>query len=491
LQTEQTLDPQNWEEIRVLGHRMIDDMLDHIKTSGQRPAWTRPSEDAKQSLLQPVPVSPQAAEEVYEEFLSNVLPYGNTNIHPRFWAWVQGSGTPLGMLADMLASGMNSNVSIGDHIAMYVEKQVIEWSKQMMGFPRNSSGILTSGASIANITALIVARNHFNASIRTKGLQAVNGQLIVYGSSETHNCVAKAIEVIGIGSENFRKIPVDSAYRVDISALKKAIEQDKRAGLIPFCIIGNAGTVNTGSIDPLDELAAIAKEYKLWYHVDGAFGAIPKLLPEFDVQLKGIELADSLSFDFHKWLYVNYEVGCVLIRDVDIHRNAFATSVNYLTQHERGLSAGPESLMNFGMELSRGFKALKVWMSIKEHGLEKYKTLIRQNLQQAQYLAELIKESNDLELLADVPLNIVCYRFNPGNTDNETINELNKKILMQLHEEGIAAPSYTLLNGRYAIRVANTNHRSKKEDFDALVEETSRIGRELSSNQESALSLQV
>jgi aromatic-L-amino-acid decarboxylase len=274
-------------------------------------------------------------------------------------------------------------------------------------------------------------------------------------------------------------VPVDEQYRLRVDELQRMIKEDREAGLLPFCIVGNAGTVNTGAIDPLEEMAAVAKAEGLWFHIDGAFGAVPKILPEFADRLKGIELADSLSFDFHKWLYVNYEVACVLIRDVNIHRDGFATAVNYLVQHERGLSAGPESFTNFGMELSRGFKALKVWMSLKENGIRRYQQMIRKNLQQAQYLAELVKQSSNLELLADVTLNIVCYRFNPGGLNNEELNIINKEILMRLHEQGIAAPSYTLLNGQYAIRAAITNHRSQQEDFDILVEHTLRIGKEL------------
>jgi len=195
--------------------------------------------------------------------------------------------------------------------------------------------------------------------------------------------------------------------------------------------------------------------------------------------LKGLELADSLSFDFHKWMYVNYEAACVLIRDPVLHREAFTSTVNYLSQHERGLSAGPDAFNNLGMELSRGFKALKIWMLLKQNGLETYRTLIRQNLQQAQYLAELIQLQPELELLAPVPLNIVCYRFNPGNCSHEELNKLNKEILMRLHEQGIAAPSYTLLNGCYAIRAAITNHRSRFNDFELLIKETLRIGNEV------------
>lgn len=480
IQTEEkTLDPQNWSALNELGHRMLDDLFYYLETTRQRPVYKKPTANAIASTQQPLPELPQEASAVYADFFNNVLPYNANNIHPRFWAWVQGGGTPFGMLADMLASGMNTNVSIGDNMPMYVEKQVIDWSKEMMGFPKTASGLLMSGASMANITALVIARHRANRDIKTKGLQAVPGPLTIYGSSETHNCVLKGVEVIGIGSDNFRKVPVDADYRICIDELKRMIVEDRAAGYHPFCIVGNAGTVNTGAIDPLQELVTVAQENNLWLHVDGAFGAIPNLLPEFTDQLKGMDQADSLSFDFHKWMYVNYEAACVLVRDPQQHREAFASAVNYLTLHERGLSAGPDGFNNFGMELSRGFKALKIWMSLKQNGLETYRTLIRQNLQQAQYLAELIQLRSTLELLAPVPLNIVCYRYNPGNCTEKELNTLNREILMRLHEQGIAAPSYTLLNGQYAIRTAITNHRSRFEDFELLVNETIRIGNEV------------
>jgi aromatic-L-amino-acid/L-tryptophan decarboxylase len=448
----------------------------------ERPIWKKPSAFATRNMQSTLPIYPQEPESVYEDFLMQVLPFNVNNIHPRFWAWVQGSGTPAGMLADMLASGMNTNVSIGDHMPMYVERQVLEWSKEIFGFPATAGGILTSGASIANITALVVARNHFNGSIKEKGLRSVPSQLTVYGSVETHNCLLKAVEVIGIGSENFRKVPVDSQYRMRLDTLIQMIDEDRRGGNLPFCVIGNAGTVNTGAIDDLKGISEIARDQGLWFHVDGAFGAIPKILPEFNDQLKWIEDADSVAFDFHKWFYVNYEVGCLLIKDASIQREAFAYPVSYLAKHERGLSGGPDPFSNYGMELSRGFKALKVWMLLKEHGLQKYANLIRQNISQAQYLGSLIEEGQDLELLAAISLNIVCFRFNPGNLLEEEINRLNKEILMRLQEEGIAAPSYTLLHGKYAIRVAITNHRSKREDFDALIEATRRIGKKIISH---------
>lgn len=477
LQTEESLDPQDWEALRQLGHQMLDDMLDYLKTAKERPVWEKTSEEAKFFLEQDLPLQAQATADVYKEFSQYILPYNKGNIHPRFWSWVQGTGTAFGMLADMLASGMNPNVAIGDHAAMYVEAQVIEWSKQMLNYPASASGMLLSGGSMANITGLTVARNSV-VEVRKLGLSAFP-QMVLYCSSETHSCNLKAAEVLGLGAEAVRKIAVNDQFQINISELQEAIENDLSKGLLPFCVIGNAGTVNTGAMDDLDAIAHICKVFNLWFHVDGAFGALAKLTDEYAKPLKALEIADSVAFDFHKWMYVNYEVGCLLVKDRTKHHAAFALAPNYLTIHERGLAAGPESLNNYGLELSRGFKALKVWMSLKEHGIDKYRRMIRQNIAQCFYLASLIEKEPTLELMATVTLNIVCYRFNPGGIPAADLNALNKEILMQLQEKGIAAPSSTILNGKYVIRVANVNHRSRKADFEALVKATVQLGETL------------
>jgi glutamate/tyrosine decarboxylase-like PLP-dependent enzyme len=478
---EKTLDPANWAAVRDMGHRMLDDIFTYLETVRERPVWKKPSAYATSSMTAPLPLESQDLENVYEEFLTQILPYNVNNIHPRFWAWVQGTGTVTGMLADMLASGMNSNVSIGDHMPMYVEKQVLDWTKEIFGFPKESAGLLTSGASIANITALLAARNHCQSVIKEKGLQAVKSRLVMYGSEETHNCLIKAAEIIGIGSDQFRRVPVDRSFRIRTDLLQELIAEDRKAGHLPFCIIGNAGTVNTGAVDDLDALAELAKKENCWFHVDGAIGAIPKILPEYSKVLHALSSADSLAFDFHKWLYVNYEVGGVLVRNASSLRATFSVPVNYLAKHERGLSGGPDPFSNYGMELSRGFKALKVWMLLKENGITRYSELIRQNIFQARYLGSLVRHHPELELLAEVSLNIVCFRYNPGLLSEERLNVLNKEILMQLHENGKAAPSYTILHGKYAIRVAITNHRSRKEDFDFLVDACVETGRSINS----------
>jgi glutamate/tyrosine decarboxylase-like PLP-dependent enzyme len=475
-----TLDPDDWAKMRELGHRMIDDMMDHLEQIREQPSWRIMPLEAKQFLQKPVPLKPEDINNVYQEFKQYIFPYNKGNIHPRFFAWVQGTGTPFGVLAEMLAATMNPNNAIGEHAAMYVELQVIEWCKQMLNYPREASGILLSGASMANVTALTIARDHqVKLSVRQKGLRNVEPKMVLYCSEETHSCVQKAVELIGLGTESIRKISTDSGYKIIPGLLVDAIEKDISEGFTPFCIVGNAGTVNTGAIDPLEELTAIAKKYKLWLHIDGAFGALAKMVPEYEAQLKYIEQADSLAFDLHKWMYMPYEIACVLVRNKEAHRNSFAITPSYLEPETSGLAGGPEPFNNYGPELSRGFKSLKVWMSLKEHGLEKYIAMIRQNIAQAFYMGHLIEQEKELELLTPVTLNIVCYRFKKETCTNDDLNRLNKEILIRLQEQGIASPSSTILKGSFAIRVAIVNQRSRQSDFELLVKETLRIGNEL------------
>jgi aromatic-L-amino-acid/L-tryptophan decarboxylase len=475
-----TLDPENWDAMRQLGHQMINDLFDYWENIREEKIWKPIPAGVKNFLDQPLPEKGQSPEDIYKEFKENIFPYNKGNVHPRFFAWIQGTGTPLGVLADLLASGMNPNVAIGEHSAMYVDRQVVNWCKELMNFPADASGILVSGGSMANITALTVARNSFrDEKIRAKGLKVASAQLVLYCSVETHSCIQKAAEVIGIGTEGVRKIGVNDRYELDTYALKAQIEQDIESGLLPFCIVGTSGTVNTGAIDPLEELLTLAKKYGMWFHVDGAYGALAKLDPKYAARLKAIEEADSLAFDLHKWLYVPYEVGCTLIRDAKKHRESFAITPNYLLQEDRGLSGGLDSINNYGFELSRGFKALKIWMSLKEHGREKYALMIAQNNRQAEYLEELVNGNSNLELMAPVSMSITCFRMVKPGYSEERLRELNREILLRLQEEGIASPSCTILNGKYTLRVANVNQRTRMEDMDLLVREVVRIGNEI------------
>jgi glutamate/tyrosine decarboxylase-like PLP-dependent enzyme len=482
---EENLDPGDWAKMRALGHRMIDDMLDYLATQGERPVWQHMPESVKQRFDRPLPLDPQPPQEVYQEFMDHVLPYPVGNIHPRFWGWVIGTGTAFGALAELLAGAMNTNTGgLDHHSAVYVEKQVIEWLKEMLGYPQAASGLLTSGCSAANLIGLAVARNTMAGyDVRSDGVCAVSRRMTVYASSEAHSSVQKAVELLGLGSAALHIVPVTHSYQIDLDVLQAAIQEDRRAGHSPFCVVGAAGTTNTGAIDDLDALADLCRQEGLWLHVDGAFGAWAAIAPGARHLVQGMERADSLALDLHKWMYMPYEIGCVLVRDPDVHRRAFSLTPAYLAHGEggRGLTGGDLPwFSDYGFQLSRGFRALKAWMSLKEHGSLKYGRLIQQNIDQARYLAELVEESDELELVAPATLNVVCFCYVRPDLDEATLNELNKRILVELQEAGIAVPSGTVLHGRYLLHVANTNHRTKRADFDLLVREVVRLGREYS-----------
>ena len=483
---EETLDPQNWEETRKIGHQMIDEMIDYIKGVRDQKTWQPIPDEVKQSYDSPIPLDSTDISSIYEEFKEKILPYRMGNIHPRFWGWVIGTGSIFGSYGEFLNSIMNSNLGGGEHSPVYIEHQVLNWMKELFKFPKDSSGLLVSGGSMANFICLAVARNtKVDFDLRNKGLQQSTKRYIFYTSIETHSSNYKAIELLGLGKDNLHTINVDSNFKINLSSLQEQINKDKASGLIPICIIANVGTVNSGAVDDVLMLSKIAKQENMWLHVDGAFGAVAKLSETYKHLVKGIELADSLAFDFHKWFYIPYEAGCVLVKNKDDHYNTFTFTPSYLTHNTRGVGAGPDRwFSDYGVELSRGFKALKIWMVLKEQGLTKYGRLITQNINQAYYLKSLIEKTPDLELLAPVELNLVCFRFNPQSKKltQETLNSLNQEILFQLQEKGIATPSYTTLNGNYAIRVAITNHRSRIEDFDLLVESVLNIGKSESSS---------
>jgi aromatic-L-amino-acid/L-tryptophan decarboxylase len=477
---EESLDPEDWDELRALGHRMVDDLLDYLRTVRERPVWRPIPAELRARFRAPAPRAPEGAERAYQDFREHVLPHPMGNIHPRFWGWVIGTGTPLGALAEMLAAGMNPNMGGGDHVPNQVEAQVLDWCKEMLGYPPSASGLLVSGGSMANLVGLAVARNaRAGFDVRRTGVRAAEGPLTVYGSVEVHSSIQKAIELLGLGSDALRLVPVTGQFEIEVDALERMISADRAAGCRPICVVGNAGTVSTGAFDDLAALAQLCERERVWFHVDGAFGALAGLVPEYRPMLAPMARADSLAFDLHKWMYVPFEAGCTLVRDPEAHRRAFSLTPDYLTHATRGLAAGDRWFSDYGIQLSRGFRALKVWMSFKEHGLDKYGRLIRQNIEQARHLADLVREAPDLELLAPVPLNIVCFRYLAPGRDGEALDALNQELLIQLHERGIAVPSNASIGGRFALRVAIVNHRSRLDDFDLLVREVRRIGREL------------
>ncbi|GAA4320685.1 aspartate aminotransferase family protein [Streptomyces venetus] len=475
------LDPSDWEEFKALGRRMVDDMADHLAGIRDRPVWQPVPDEIRTRLDTPLPRTPTPAEDVYEEFRTTVLPYPRGNIHPRFWGWANGSGVPVAAYADLLASLVNCTLGSGENAAMMVEHQVLEWLKEAMDWPCTGSGLLTSGASMGQIVALAAARQAAAGAedIRGGGAVADGRQFTVYGSTQTHHSIEKAVELLGIGGRYFRQIPVDTDFRIDTEVLRTAIRRDREAGHVPLCLVGNAGTVNTGAVDPLEELLAVAREEGLWFHVDGAFGAFAQLLPTHRPLLAGMAEADSLVFDLHKWLYMPFDVSCVLVRDPGALESTFSSSADYISSTAQGPAAYSLAFSDRGIEQSRRFRALKVWFALKAHGIESYAASIAANIDQCAHLAKLVDGSDRLELVSRSDLNVVCFRYTWPGAGPDELNRVNRDVLSRLQTAGEAVPSHTVIDGRFVLRVANNNHRTVHSDFDFLVARVVELGDEL------------
>ncbi|MBM2709708.1 aspartate aminotransferase family protein [Mesorhizobium caraganae] len=477
--TEETLDPSDWADVQVLSHRIVDDAVAYLRDVRQRPVWQEMPGDVRDFFTASLPQSPTPLADIYGDVVDKVMPYPMGNIHPRFWSWYMGSSNFTGALGDFLAAIQGSNLGGGNHAAALMDGQVVDWCKQMMGMPASASGTLVSGGSMANIIGLTVARNtKAGIDVREHGVSAIEKPLRFYGSDQIHSCHRKGMEALGLGNRALRRIASDASLRIDIAALRAAIAEDRAAGFKPACIVGNAGTVNTGAIDDLQALAKLAHEEDMWFHVDGCIGALIAIAPENAHRVAGIEWADSIALDPHKWLHAPFEAGCALVRDASAHRKTFAVTPEYLESTPRGLASG-QWLHDYGLQTSRGFKALKVWMALREHGVEKFGRLIDQNIAQGHYLANLIEAEPVLELTAPTSINIVCFRYRAEGLDGERAKALNTEIMLRLQEEGIAAISDTTVQGRHCLRVAINNHRTRREDLDLLVAETVRIGKDI------------
>lgn len=455
----------------------------HIR---ERPPWRPiPPETRAAIANDPLPQTPSDPLEVYAEFRRNVAPYAVDNRHPRFFGWVHGAGTPAGIVAALLAAGMNANVGGRDHAAVEVERRVIRWWCEIFGFPESASGVLTTGTSMANLIAVLVARrNALGPRVRTEGI--AGKPLVGYASTEMHASLKRAFDVAGLGGIALRGLPLGGVEPRD-GVLRVMIKGDRAAGATPFLIAATAGSASTGAFDDLQLLGDCARDEGLWLHVDGAFGALTRLSPALRANVEGIERADSIAFDFHKWMHVPYDCGAVLVRDGALHAATFADHAPYLSRFSRGTAAGEPWPTDFTPELSRGFRALGAWFAMKTFGLEAYGALIEAQCALARALGERIAATPQLELLAPVTLNIVCFRFVPPRTDAVIPDELeerrrdafNGRLVVELQERGLAVPSTTRVDGKLAIRLNVMNHRTTQADLDATYDAVLAVGAEL------------
>jgi glutamate/tyrosine decarboxylase-like PLP-dependent enzyme len=455
-----SLDPEDWDDLRAQGHRMLDDMLDNLRGLSQRPLWQAPSPEQRRRYRAEPPRTPQDLAAVHAQFMADIAPYGSGNRHPGFMGWVQGGGTAVGMLAEMLAGGLDANLGGRDHMPIEVERQVIAWMAEIFGFPASASGIFLTGTSTANLCAMLIARDRtLGVQVRADGVR--DPGVAAYASKGVHGCIVRAMDMTGLGTNRLRLIETDADHRISLPALKAAIAADRANGITPFLIVGSAGTVDVGAIDPLDALADIAAAEGATFHVDGALGALGVLSPDTAPKLKGIERADSLALDFHKLGQVPYDAGFLLCRDADAHKRSFSYGeAPYLRHAERGLAGGEWWPCDYGPDLSRSFRALKVWFTLRTYGLDAIGRVVAQTCALAQHLRARIEAEPELELLAPVGFNIVCFGYRGGD---------NAAIAADLQEEGRVAPSTTTLSGRTALRAAIINHRTGDGDIEALV----------------------
>ena len=435
-----------------------------------------------------LPVEGSSIEQVIEDCRAFIIA-SRHNGHPRFFGYVASPSTPIGAFADLIASALNQNVTSwrSAPAATAIEKRVVRWLASLAGYGEDATGHLTSGGSMANLTALMIAhRAKSQGEVARQGLwNAGVAPMTIYASDQIHLSIPKAADVLGLGRDQVRIVNSDERFRLDVRSLRERLETDTRNGLRPFCIVASAGTVNTGAVDPLHEIARVSREYGLWLHVDGAYGALAALDQSKRALFDGIEQADSLTLDPHKWLYAPVDCGCLLFREAGAARAAFSsTDADYIKVNEE--AEGEEfAFWDYGLELSRRFRALKIWMMLRYYGTRRIGEAISDDNALAAYMASRVTAAEDFELLAPVELSICCFRYVPPRLlrarqrsaseeerrcVNAELNQLNASIMHAMQRGGRAYLSNASLRGNYALRACITNFRTTRSDIDATLD---------------------
>jgi aromatic-L-amino-acid/L-tryptophan decarboxylase len=458
------------EEMRRLGYRVIDALVDHFEELPRKPV-TRTERRATLESLYPVGFREegQAPERVLDWLVSEVFTRTMHMDHPRFFGFIPGPSNYVGALAAALSSGLNPGMATWLESAgpIALELRTVDWLRELVGLPATGGGLFVSGGSEANLTALAVARD------RKAGGRL--GDAVVYCSRETHSSVERATRILGLAPARLRKIPVDERYRMSPARLEEALARDHRDGLHPFAVVANAGTTSTGAVDPLDSIAGICLRDGLWLHVDAAYGGAALLTAEGRERLAGIEKADSVALDPHKWLFQPFETGCLVVRDRELLRESFEMRPEYLKGAE-GTDEEPNP-SDHGMKLSRQFNALKLWMSLSVFGVAAFRRAVQKGLDQARTAEALLRESAEWEVVTPAELGIVTFRFAPEGLARERVDELQPLLVRDLTEDGFAFLSQTTLAGRPVLRLCTINPRTTVEDLRATVRRLVELGK--------------
>ena len=463
------------DEIRDWGNSVTQFMIDYLGGLRDRPAYRHTSSrEIRSGLDSKLPIKETDFDSLLKVFRETIVPFSRQNAHPRMFGYVQSPGTPIGAFADLLVSTLNANLTIwrSAPAPVELERLTIDWVRQILGFSPEAGGLFVSGGSMANLSALAAARQTREHSL---------GRLRMYASSATHFSITKAAALLGIGRENVQHVAVDEHFKMRMDDLATKITADLKTGYIPFCVVGNAGTVDTGAVDPLTEIREVANQFQLWMHVDGSYGAFAVLAESARKLFAGMEHADSIALDPHKWLYLPVDVGCVIYRDPEIARAAFAHEAEYTRMF--GEEADEAFVCwDYGPELSRRFRALKVWMLLKGVGLDRLSEAIESNLLCARHLESMVGASDDFEMAAPVELSIFCFRHLPEwlrNESPEAIDAFNERLLVALQRDGSSYLSNATLGGRFALRGCVLNYRTTLRDMEILLDDLRRVAKSL------------